>query len=152
MSGSRNDLMKRLLLLLSLTIAISSCTSDSVGSREGNGTPGNSQARSSPAAIQVSAVDLFRAYQDNRGDADRLYKGKTLIVTGSLFGIQRLEMHGSAAALIHVGEGKAMVTCAVVNVADDIIDKLKEGDQLRVKGHCDGLISVSVALHDCKIE
>jgi hypothetical protein len=143
--------MKKLALTLILTLSIAGCRSVSRANL-GNRKPNNSQIRSAAEVIEVSAVDLFRAYQNNRVDADRAYKGKTLIVTGSVFGVQKLEMHGSDAVLIHLGEGKPMVTCAIVNAADDMIDNLKKGDHLRVRGGCDGLLSVSVALHDCKIE
>jgi hypothetical protein len=143
--------LKILTLTLVVSLSIAGCRSVSV-SNQVNRTPGNSQIRPAVGVIEVSAIDLFRAYQSKRSDADRTYKGKTLLVSGSVFSVQKLEMHGSNAALIHLGEGKPMVTCAVVNAADDMIDSLKKGDHLRVRGGCDGLLSVSVALHDCKIE
>jgi hypothetical protein len=134
-----------------LTVIASACRSVP-SNNQVSGRPTNSQLQSSAAATEISVVDLFRAYQENRGNADRAYKGNNLVVSGSIFGVQKLAMHGSNAALIHLGDGKPMVTCAVVNAADDLIDKLKRGDQIRFTGHCDGLLAGSVALHDCKID
>ncbi|MDX6445278.1 MAG: hypothetical protein QOH71_2352 [Blastocatellia bacterium] len=110
------------------------------------------QTQPTSATIEISATNLFHQYTENRSAADLRYKGKILAVTGLMFGRQVIEMHEARAALIHIGEGRAMVTCAVVSAGEDPTATLKLGEQLRVQGHCDGFISGTVAINDCTIK
>jgi hypothetical protein len=147
--------MKQSTLALALALVISGCKTPATSNgsllrdpnvREANGT------QIPRTTIELSATDLFKAYKENRTAADANYKGKTLVVTGALFGRQVIDMHEARAVLVRIGEGRAMVTCAVVSVGEDPTATFKLGEQLRVQGHCDGFISGTVAINDCTIK
>ena len=131
--------MKQSILALALALVISGCKTPATSNgsllrdpnvRKANGT------QIPRTTIELSATDLFKAYEENRSSADANYKGKTLIVTGVMFGRQVIEMHEARAILVRIGEGRAMVTCAVVSAGEDPTALLKLGEQLKVQGHC----------------
>jgi hypothetical protein len=147
--------MKQSTLALVLVLVISGCKAPVTSNGSLLRAPNNRKANGNQiprTAIELSATDLFQAFQENRSAADANYKGKTLVVTGAVFGRQVIEMHEARAILVRIGEGRAMVTCAVVIAGEDPTAMFKVGEQLKVQGHCDGFISGTVAINDCTIK
>jgi hypothetical protein len=148
--------MKQSILTLVLALIISGCKAPAgqngwtLADANTHKTTGVQTSRAQ-APIEISSTDLFRQYSENHSAANANYKGKTLIVTGVMFGRQVIDMHEARAALIRIGEGRAMVTCAVVSAGEDPTAMFKLGEQLKVQGHCDGFISGTVAINDCTI-
>ena len=149
--------MKQSILALALVLVLSGCKAPA-GQNGSTLTDTNThkttgvQTSRAQAHVEIPATDLFRQYSENRSASDANYKGKTLIVTGVMFGRQVIDMHEARAALIRIGEGRAMVTCAVVSAGEDPTAMFKVGEPRKVQGHCDGFVSGTVAINDCTIK
>ena len=105
--------------------------------------------------IKISAEDLFKAYQSNEADADRRYKGKTLIVTGTVGDANTKDREISFVDPQHT------VLVYALRMAPDQVDaisKLKAGQKASVKGVCDGrakmmgMVVDQVSLKDCVVQ
>jgi hypothetical protein len=93
--------------------------------------------------IAISAVDLYQAYQSNEADADKLYQGKIVIVTGTVGTISTPEEGmGRAAVILVDSHQKPIVNCfGFAADARDAIKKLKSGEKVTVKGKCMGKVA-----------
>ena len=93
--------------------------------------------------ITVSAEDLYKAYESNVADADKLYQGKMVIVTGTVGTISTPEQGMGRPAIVLIdGKQKPIVNCFGFSAdAKDAIAKLKTGDKVTVKGKCMGRIA-----------
>ena len=93
------------------------------------------------SGVAISAKDLYRAYESNETDADKLYQGKMVIVTGTVGTTSTPEMGRPAIVLID-DEHKPIVNCFGFSAgANEAIAKLKSGDKVTVKGKCMGRIA-----------
>jgi hypothetical protein len=107
-------------------------------------------------AIKISAEDLYKAYNSNEADADELYKGKMLIVTGTVGGAETRTREVTLVDARH----EVLVYClGFATDQEDAISKLKAGQTVSVKGKCMGrhppVLGMSieqVALQDCVIQ
>ena len=93
--------------------------------------------------ITISAEDLYKAYESNEAEADKLYQGKILIVTGTVGTISApAEGMGRAAVILVDAHQKEMVNCFGFAASDkDAISKLKTGQKITVKGKCMGKVA-----------
>ena len=107
-------------------------------SREATNSP-SSEDRSAP--IRISAEDLSKAYESNEAEADKLYQGKTLTVTGKV---------GTSDAKILVvllmdARQKPIVNClGFASDQKDAVSKLKTGQKVSVKGECMGKVVTDI--------
>ena len=84
-------------------------------------------------AINISAEDLYKAYQSNEADADKLYQGKILIVSGTVGDTDTPAVGNPAVTL--VAQKSAAVQCLGFGADQkDAISKLKTGQNASVKG------------------
>jgi hypothetical protein len=102
------------------------------------------KSSASSAPISISADDLFKEYQADEGASDRKYKGKTLIVSGTVG-----KTAGKTNEVMFVGKGDRVIVWGLRFAPDqaEAISKLKDGDQVNVRGTCDGrakMLGVSV--------
>ena len=90
--------------------------------------------------ITISAEDLFMAYESNEAEADKLYQGKIVIVTGKVGDTQTPEIGNPAVTLIDA-RPKPIVQCLGF-AADqkEAVSKLKTGQTVSVKGKCMGKV------------
>lgn len=91
-------------------------------------------------AITISADDLHKAYESNEAEADKLYQGKILIVTGTVGTTSTPEAgEGRPAIILIDARQKPIVNCfGFATDEKDAISKLKTGQKVSVKGKCMG--------------
>ena len=91
--------------------------------------------------VTISATELFKAYETNETEADKLYQGKMVIVTGTV-GTTSTPAMGRPAIVLIDDQQKPIVNCfGFSSDATDAIAKLKSGDKVTVKGKCMGRIA-----------
>lgn len=99
---------------------------------------------------EVTANQLYRAYNTNEISADDKYKGKKLAVTGRISDIS--EVLGSISVDLKTGDsvGWTKVSCTMKN--RDVVSKLRKGQEITITGTCEGLtLNISIDLDDCEI-
>jgi len=105
--------------------------------------------------ITISAEDLYKAYQSNEAEGDELYKGKMLIVTGT---VGRAETRTREVTLVDALHRHIVLCAGFATDQEDTISKLKAGQTVSVKGKCVGRAHVlgmsieQVALQDCVVQ
>ena len=96
--------------------------------------------------VNISAEDLYHAYQSNEADADKLYQGKTVIVTGTV-GTTSTPAAGMGrpAVILIDARQKPIVNCfGFATQEKDAIAKLKTGQKVSVKGKCMGKVATDI--------
>lgn len=99
---------------------------------------------------EVTANQLYRAYNANEISADDKYKGRELAVTGRISDIS--EVLGSINVDLKTGDGIGWtkVSCTMKN--RDVVSKLRKGQEITVIGVCEGLtLNISIDLDDCEV-
>ncbi|HVS80927.1 MAG TPA: hypothetical protein VHE60_04275 [Pyrinomonadaceae bacterium] len=116
-------------------------------SREATNSP-SSEDRSAP--LRISAEDLSKAYESNEAEADKLYQGKTLIVTGKVGTIDAKIM----VVLLMDARQKPNILCGFAADQKGAVSKLEPGQMVTVKGECrgKGTLLGSVVLLDCVLQ
>jgi len=116
-------------------------------SREATNSP-SSEDRSAP--IRISAEDLSKAYESNEAEADKLYQGKTLIVTGKVGTIDAKIL----VVLLMDARQKPNILCGFAADQKGAVSKLEPGQMVTVKGECGGKGKFlgSVGLVDCVLQ
>jgi hypothetical protein len=111
-------------------------------------TTTSSQDQQQPA---ISANQLWQAYQDEAA-ADKLYKGKTITVTGRIYFAGVPAYQKTVIVSLKDNEGKDRVLCNFPVSAKDAVTALKEDQQVTIRGRCDGAIfHIGVQLKDCEL-
>jgi hypothetical protein len=101
-----------------------------------------------PAAIQISARDLFAAYDANEVAADGQYKGKQLEVTGAVESINKDFTDGVYVAL----EGGEMFDTLQAHDLDaQQAAALSKGQNVTLLCEGNGMVMGSPMLKDCKL-
>src|SRR5712691_8456467 len=106
-------------------------------------------------AITISAEDLYKAYQSNEADADKMYQGKIVIVTGTVGTTSTPdEGMGRPAIILVDAHQKPIVNCfGFATDNKEAISKLKTGQKISVKGKCMGKVATdSPALEDSVLQ
>ena len=103
--------------------------------------------------ITVSAEDLYKAYESNEAEADKLYQGKVVIVTGTV-GTSSPGTYGNPAVILIDAKQKPIVNCFGFAKDDkEAIAKLKTGQKVTVKGKCMGKVATAEpTLEDCVLQ
>jgi len=103
--------------------------------------------------ITISAEDLYKAYEANEADADKLYQGKVVIVTGTV-GTSSPGTYGNPAVILIDAKQKPIVNCFGFAKDDkEAIAKLKTGQKVTVKGKCMGKVATAEpTLEDCVLQ
>jgi hypothetical protein len=99
---------------------------------------------------EVTANELYKAYDANEISADDKFKGKKLAVTGRISNIS--EVLGDISVDLKTGDGIGWtkVSCRMKN--RDAVSKLKKGQEITIIGICDGLtLNISIDLDECEI-
>ncbi len=111
----------------------------------------NSQAQ--PVYIEVSAHDLFAAFEENEIAADKQYKGKLVKVTGIVSDINSEGFLTSANILLDAESSSFLgsVQCNFNSKNQDSLANIEKGQSVTVIGTCGGLSSFNVILSSCKL-
>ena len=103
-------------------------------------------------AITISAQDLYKAYESSEADADKLYQGKILIVTGPV-GDTDTPGAGRPAVTLLAQKSPAIQCFGFAADQKDAISKLKAGQSASVKGKCMGrMMGKLVVLEDSVLQ
>jgi hypothetical protein len=99
----------------------------------------------------IAANELWQAYQDETA-ADKLYKGKTITVTGRIYFAGVPAYQKTVIVSLKDKEGNDRVLCNFPASAKDSVAALKEDQQVTIRGRCDGSIfHMGVQLKDCEL-
>jgi len=110
------------------------------------------RTREASNAITISAEDLYKAYQSNEADADKLYQGKMLIVSGTV-GDTDTPAVGNPAVTLSAEKSAAIQCFGFAADQKDAISKLKTGQTVTVKGKCMGrMMGKLVVLEDSVLQ
>lgn len=102
--------------------------------------------------IEISAQDLFAAYDQNEIAADAKYKGKKLKITGTVNNIGR-DILDDVYITMDTGEYLWDVQCYFTDAEQiDAVASLKSGDTITIIGECSGLSITSVVVKNCEIQ
>ena len=96
--------------------------------------------------ITISAEDLYKAYESSEADADKLYQGKILIITGTVGTTSTPdEGMGRPAIILVDARQKPIVNCfGFATDNKEAISKLKTGQKVTVKGKCMGKVLADI--------
>lgn len=96
--------------------------------------------------ITITAEDLYKAYESNEAEADKLYQGKIVIVTGTVGTVSTPgEGMGRPAVVLVDAHQKQIVNCfGFATDAKEGISKLKTGQKVTVKGKCMGKVATDI--------
>ena len=103
--------------------------------------------------INISAEDLYKAYEANEAEAEKLYQGKIVIVTGTV-GTSSPGTYGNPAVILIDAKEKPIVNCfGFAKDYKEAIAKLKTGQKVTVKGKCMGKVATAEpTLEDCVLQ
>lgn len=101
-------------------------------------------------AIKVNCETLYKDYESNAINADKKYRGKKLVLTGTIANIDR-DIAQNPYITFNVDEYGAEQIKMSFN-DDDTVAKLKKGQKVTVVGNCSGTFTSSlVVLDNCSI-
>ena len=97
--------------------------------------------------MEVTASELYRAYEANEVSADQQYKGKRLLITGVVENIGKDVMDNPYVALkIDFLKG---VNCYFDDENNKVLSHLSKGQKIQIIGTCAGLTLTDVVVKDC---
>jgi hypothetical protein len=147
--------MKRLLVVFTLvfiTLSQINCSSNSNGGGSGSQSqPGASAPDASPA-IPITAAELIEAYRMEGPDGAGKYKGKTLAVTGTVARTGKDYMNKLYVNLKSETNSVMQVHCTYNEDQQAAMSSLKEGQQVTIRGVCEGRLSSNVNLKDSVLQ
>lgn len=108
------------------------------------------KTKSGKVAATLTADALYRAYKANEVQADSKYKGKVLKVSGVVDGIGK-DMLDKPYVSLKTSSPIMTVQCFFSKSHLKTLGNLKKGQELTVKGVCDGKLG-NVMLRGCVIE
>lgn len=103
--------------------------------------------------IEVSANDLWNAYEDNEIAADEKYSGQYVKVTGIISDINSKDFLTSANLLLKVDD--AMFGCVQCNFNSEdskALANVKKGQKVTIIGTCGGLSMLNVMVSGCELQ
>lgn len=117
---------------------------------ENNDSAVGGDSNPSEEVIEISARDLFAAYEENEVAADQKYKGKKLKVTGTIkdFGTNILD---DSYITLETEEYFLSIQCYFKESELDKVTNLSKGQTITLIGVCDGM-SMNVVIENCEIE
>ncbi len=108
------------------------------------------EVQSQAPSYTLSANQLYREYDSNEVAADAKYKGKVVVVSGSIQDIGKDIMDE---AYIVIGGGGFLdgVQCTFTKGEQSSISRLSKGQQVRVKGEVAGKMG-NVLVNKCSLQ
>lgn len=105
------------------------------------------------APISISAESLWSAYDENKVNADDLYKDELLAVSGTIIDIGQDLITKAPCVSLDTGDslGLYAVQCFFPKNGDqdDLIAALSDGDYITIYGTCEGTPVLQVQLYKC---
>ena len=145
--------MKRLLVVFILSfIALIQINCASNSNESNNQSQSGTNSSDTSPAIPMTAAELIESYRMEGADGAGKYKGKTLAVTGTVSRKGKDYMNKLYVNLKAETNSVMEVHCTYNEDQKDAMSSLKEGQQVTIKGVCDGRLSSYVNLKDCVLQ
>lgn len=103
--------------------------------------------RSAPAAYTLTATDLFAAYEASEEEANKLYLGKIIQVSGTVQEVKQDE-EGKTGITLEGGGMMFGVICKLDDFSKHQRTVFQPGEQVTFKGECSGML-MDVVLVRC---
>lgn len=100
-------------------------------------------------AIKVNASTLYEEFNTNNVGAENKYKGKMLLVTGTVYNIDKTFFLGTAYVNLMAGYVADGVTAYFSSEGKSQITNVSQGQTITVLGRCSGRSLGSAILNDC---
>ena len=140
--------MKRILVILFVSLVALSQINCASG---GNSSATKTTSTDASPATPITAADLIESYRMEAADGAGKYKGQTLAVTGTVSRsgkdyLNRLYVN------LKADNPVIEVHCTYNEDQKDAMSALKAGEQVTIKGVCDGRLSTWVVLKDSVLQ
>ena len=99
--------------------------------------------------MEVTASELYRAYEANEVSADQQYKGKRLLITGVVENIGK-DVMGNPYVALKIDFLKG-VNCYFDDENNKVLSQLNKGQKIQIIGTCVGLTLTDVVVKDCEL-
>lgn len=102
-------------------------------------------------AVEASAADMLVRFKDEPAEAERLYKGRVVDVTGTVFQ-KNVNLAGEQALTLEGGSQARFggVRCVFPAANHFQLNGVAIGEHVAIRGRCEGLVS-DVVLRDCAV-
>jgi tetratricopeptide (TPR) repeat protein len=104
---------------------------------------------SSSSGTELQATEFYRAFTNKPSESDALYKNKTLTLVGAV-DTASVNPMGQVFVLLKAG-GSNYVTCTFPATAKSTVTSLREGQNVKIRGQCTGLVYGTFSLRDCTL-
>jgi tRNA_anti-like len=129
--------------LLAIILAAIACTSCGPLSSEEPRPTTDSQT----SGIEITADALHAAYVENGVAGDMRFRGQVVAVNGRVGDIQT---YGDRPVInLLANKGKGVVQCYFEPDQAEAVAKIVHGQQVKIKGRCDGFTEGAVLLKEC---
>lgn len=103
--------------------------------------------------IEISANDIYSAFQENEIAADEKFNGKLVKITGIISSINSSGILTSANILLSVdGSFFGCVQCNFNSTNSKALANIKKGQSVTIIGTCGGLASFNVMINACELQ
>lgn len=99
--------------------------------------------------IEITAPELYRAYEANEVSADEQYKGKKMAITGVVGNIGK-DILDNPYLSLKVDYFQS-VNCYFSDKNNKIISRISKGQKVTIVGECAGLTLTDVVVQDCEL-
>lgn len=126
------------------------CAAVGAASKAGSGGTGGALAKPSEAPLEVTAAQLFTAYQANEVAADQQYKGRALLVKGSVGSIDK-DAFGNVIVQLATSNPFMPVRATLESGEKAKAAGLSKGQAIAVACEGGGMLIGDPVLSDCTI-
>lgn len=145
--------MKRVLVILvlfSAALAQINCAAD--GNKPAMNPKSGTSSQDASPAMAITAADLIEAYRMEGPDGAGKYKGKTLAVTGTVSRSGKDYLNRLYVDLKSETNSVMDVHCTYNDDQQDAMSALQKGQEVTIRGVCDGRLSTWVVLKDSALQ
>lgn len=147
------------LFALVIIISVFGSNTDDSNNEESNPVSSNSTSidtnKEKPEAISVSAEDLWNAYQENTVNADTIYKGNMVSITGTISDITQDALTKNPCVALSTGDSFNLypVQCFFGGSEKSVsaVSELRDGQEVTIIGKCQGVSVVHIQITGCEI-
>ena len=134
-----------------LLFSIGSAMNEDANNSEGLSSP--SQTSSTENPIEVSAQDLWDAFEENEIAAEEKYKGKLIKITGIVSDINSKDFLTDDNILLEVdGTYWGCVQCNFNSANAKAIANVQKGKKVTIIGTCGDLSTFNVMINHCELQ
>lgn len=141
-------------ILGGLMIACSESDKSSSDDKEKKSASEKTAPKSEKEFIKISAVDLFKQYEENQVKADKDLKGKWVEINGSIldFGKDMLTDEPNVKLDVNKDDmGLSAVECTFRDTHTDEIAEMSKGQEVTLRGKVEGKPVLNVIVHYCEL-